>query len=164
LKRAVKGVPLWLIVAVLAAAVGVAVAATIIGTVKMPWQVTAPPPPPPTASMSPSEVTLEIGTLYFGQTKTADPSKVAALTVENGAVNVIVSLGGDYSGLSAISVIFELVKDGNVVYQASVDQSKTSATISGVAPGTYDVYVGFTVTAGNVEGSGEAVLTVSYEA
>jgi hypothetical protein len=138
-----------------------AYAAYIIGTVKMPWQVSPPPPPPPpTASMTPSVVEVPIGTLYFGDTKTVDPAKVAELTVENGAVNITVSLGGEYSGLSVLSVTLELVQSGDVVYQATVDKTTTSAVIS-VKPGTYDVYIGFTVTAGDVACSGEATLSIS---
>ncbi|MHC1600097.1 MAG: hypothetical protein ACXQS5_04670, partial [Candidatus Methanospirareceae archaeon] len=38
----------------------------------------------------------------------------------------------------------------------------TSVTIENVAPGTYDVYIGYEVTAGNVAGSGEIILNFSY--
>jgi hypothetical protein len=137
----------------------IAYAAYIIGTVKMPWQVS---PPPPTASMTPSEVTLTIGTLYYGETKTVAPADVADLIVANGAVGITVSLGGDYSGLSALSITFELVQSGDVVYQATVDKTTTSVVISGVVSGTYDVYIGFTATAGDVASSGEATLSISY--
>jgi hypothetical protein len=146
------------VAATIAFLVFAAYAAYIIGTVKMQWQVS---PPPPTASMTPSVVEVPIGTLYFGETKTVDPAKVAELTVENGAMDITVSLGGEYSGLSVLSVTLKLVQSGNVVYQATVDKTTTSAVISGVKPGTYDVYIGFTVTAGNVACSGEATLSIS---
>ena len=246
--------------ATIAFVVFAAYAAYIIGTVRMPWQVS---PPPPTASMTPSEVTLPISTLYCGETKTVAPSKVAELTVENGAVDINVSLGGDYGGFNALSVIVQLVQGGTVKYEAKIEPTivvsnvlypsstgcggwsdKTasakgwvetcfirkiqgecdlarlvrwvpgatitlldgrtftypntpfgytynstipetgyifqndydsgeslqlvlvyppiSAVIHGVAPGTYDVYIGFTVTAGNVPCSGEATLSISY--
>ena len=231
---------------------------SIIGTVRMSWKVT---PPPPTAIMTPSEVTLDIGTLYFGETKTVAPEKVAELTVENGAVDITASLNGDYGGFDALSVTVQLVQGGEVKYEAVITPTivvssvlypspggcggwsdktaselgyvetcfvrvlegegdlaqlvkwvpgatitigdetytypetpfgytydegetgyifqndndagesiqlvlvypSTSVIIENVAPGTYDVYVGFTVTAGNVACSGEAVLNVSYD-
>jgi hypothetical protein len=238
----------------------VAYAAYIIGTVRMPWQVSPPPPPPPpTASMTPSEVTLPIGTVYYGETKTVEPEDTGAdLTVQYGAVDITVSLDGDYGGFDSISIIVQLVQNGEVKYEATIkptivvssqlnfgpngwggwsdktasakgevvacfvrkisgegDWAKlvkwapgssvdsvsypntpmgytydssipetgylmqndddagewvqlvlvyppTSVTISGVAPGTYDVYIGFTVTAGNVPCSGEVTLSISY--
>ena len=257
-----KNLPIWLIATVLAAILGVAIAATWIGTVRMPWEV-VPPPPQPTASMSPSEVTLDIGTLHFGETKTVAPEKVAELTVENGAVDIIIELGGEYGGFDALSVTVQLMKDGEVERQALIvptivvssvlypspggcggwsdkDASElgevetcfvrvlsgdgdfarlvkwvpeatitvdgttyeypntpfgyvydedipetgyifqndddageqiqlvlvyptTSVTIEDVASGTYDVYIGYTVTAGNVACSGEVTLNFSYD-
>jgi hypothetical protein len=263
LKKTYKGIPLWLLATILVAIIGVA-AATIIGTVTMPWQVSPPPPPPPTASMTPSVVTLPIGTVYYGETKTVDPVDVADLTVANGAVDINVSLGGDYGGFNALSITVQLVQDGTVKYEAKIEPTivvssvlhpsstgvggwsdktasakgwvetcfirkiqgecdlarlvrwvpgatitllddrtftypntpfgytydsnipetgyifqndydsgeslqlvlvypSTSAIIHGVAPGTYDVCIGFTVTAGNVESSGEVTLSISYE-
>jgi len=259
-------IPLWLIAAVLVAILGVAIAAYIIGTITMPWEVTPPPPPPPpppTAVMTPSEVELPIGTLHFGETKTVAPEKVAELTVENGAVDIIIGLGGEYGGFDALSVTVQLVQGGEVKYEAVIEPTivvssvlhpsptgtggwsdkaaselgyvetcfvrvlsgegdlaqlvkwvpgatitvdgatyeypntpfgytyddsipetgfifqndddagesiqlvlvypSTSATIEDVAPGTYDVCVGFTVTAGNVACSGEATLNFSYD-
>jgi len=112
--------PLWLIVVVLVAIFGVAIAASIIGTVRMPWQV-VPPPPTPTAVMTPSEVELPIGTLYFGETKTVEPVDVADLTVENGAVDITVSLEGDYSGFTDLDIVVQLVQDGQVKYTAVIE-------------------------------------------
>ena len=255
-----KSIPLWAVTTVLLVAiVGAVVAQNLIGTVRMPWKITSPPP---TAVITPSEVTLEIGKLYFGETKTIDPVNVAELTVENGAVDITVSLDGDYGGFDALSVTVQLVQDGEVKYEAvitptiavssvlhpcptgtggwsdkeasklgevetcfvrvlegegdlaqlvkwvpgasiTVDDTtyeypntpfgyvydetipetgyifqndndageaiqlvlvypSTSATIENVQPGTYDVYIGYTVTAGNVASSGEAVLSISY--
>jgi hypothetical protein len=259
LKKTYKGIPLWLLATILVAIIGIAAAAIIIGTVRMPWQVSPPPPPPPpTASMTPSEVTLPIGTVYYGETKTVEPEDTGAdLTVQYGAVDITVSLDGDYGGFDSISIIVQLVQNGEVKYEATIkptivvssqlnfgpngwggwsdktasakgevvacfvrkisgegDWAKlvkwapgssvdsvsypntpmgytydssipetgyimqndndhdslqlvlvypsTSATICGVASGTYDVYIGFTVTAGNVASSGEATLSVSY--
>jgi len=254
-----RSVPLWLPAVVLVAIVGVAVAAGLIGTVRMPWKV-VPPPPTPTASMTPDEVELPIGTLHFGESKTFEPTKVATLTVENGAVDLIFELGGDYGGFDKISITVQLRQGENVIHEAVItptivvssvlhpsptgtggwsdkEASKqgyvetcfvrvlegegdlaqlvkwvpgatitigdetytypetpfgytydegetgyvfqndddagdsiqlvlvypsTTATIEDVAPGEYDVYVGFTVTAGNAPSSGEAALTVSY--
>jgi hypothetical protein len=260
LGKAYKGIPLWVIASMLVAITVSAVAINIIGTVKMPWQIV---PPPPVASMSPSEVTLPIGTIYCGETKTGSPTKVATLTVANGFVNINVSLGGDYSGFDAISITVQLVQNGVVKYEAKIEPTiivssvlnpsptgvggwsdktasakgwvqtcfirkiqgecdlaqlvrwvpgasitlsdgrtftypntpfgytydsnipetgfifqndndageslqlvlvypPTFAVISNVAPGTYDVYVGFTVKAGNVPCSGEATLSIGY--
>jgi hypothetical protein len=256
-----KSVP---VLALALIAVTAVVAATIIGTVNMPWEIVSPPPPPPqpTASMSPSTVTVPIGTIYYDETKTVAPADVADLTVENGALDITASLGGDYGGFNALSVTIQLVQDGTVKYTATIQPTiivsntlkfgptgvggwsdktasakgqvvtcfvrkisgegdwaqlvkwvpgatmtigsntytypatpfgytydssipetgylmqndddagewvqlvlvypPTSVTISGVAPGTYDVYIGFSVTAGNVASSGEATLSISW--
>jgi len=249
-----KSVP---VLALALIAVTAVVAAGIIGNVKMPWQVSPPPAPQPTASMSPSEVTLPIVALYFGETKIAAPADVADLTVANGALDITASLGGDYGGFNALTITVQLVQGDTVKYEATIqptivvsstlhfgptgcggwsDPTKgevatcfvrnvgsgqgdlaqlvkwvpgatitvgsntytypntpwgytyaadetgyiaqnnndhddlqlvliylpTSVTISGVAPGTYDVYIGFSVTAGNVASSGEATLSISW--
>jgi len=253
-----KSVPLWLFATVLVAIASVAIAGTLIGTVTMPWVVETPPP---TASLSPSSVTLQIGSMYCGETKTQDPTDVLAdLTVENGAVDITVELDGDYGGLDAVAVTVQLVQGTEVKYSAVIEPTivvssvlypsptgaggwsdktagivetcfvrvlagegdlaqlvkwvpgatitvdgttynypntpfgytyddtipetgyifvndndggeqiqlvlvypSTSAIIQDVAPGTYDVYVGFTVTAGNTPGSGAATLEFSYQ-
>jgi len=134
------------------------VALTIIGQVNMPWTITAPPP---TASMNPNIITLSIGSIAVNETKSVAPANVATLTVSNGALNINASLGGEYSGFDAISVIVQLKQAGEVKYQAEVTKSSTTATISNVEPGTYDVYIGYTVTAGNTPSSGVAVITFS---
>lgn len=256
-----KSVP---VLALALIAVTAVVAATIIGNVKMPWQVSPPPPPPPpTASMAPSEVTLPIGTVYYGETKTVEPEDTGAdLTVQYGAVDITASLGGDYGGFDALSVTVQLKQGGEVKYEATIQPTiivsnilkfgptgvggwsdktasakgevvtcfvrkisgegdwaqlvkwvpgatmtvgsntytypatpfgytydssipetgylmqndndagewvqlvlvypSTSAVISGVVPGTYDVCIGFTATAGNVESLGEATLSISW--
>lgn len=249
--------------AIAAIVVGAVFAVAIIGQIRMPWTITSPPPPAPTASMSPSEVTLDIDTVYCGETKTVEPKDTGAdLTVANGAMNIAVLLDGDYGGFDAISVTVQLVQDGVVKYEAKIEPtiivssilhpsptgvggwsdkaasekgqvatcfvrkiqgecdlaqlvrwvpkatitlldgrtftypntpfgytydqsipetgyifqndndsgeslqlvlvySSTSAIISGVAPGTYDVYVGYTVTAGSTPSSGTATVTFS---
>jgi len=115
-----RAVPLWLIAVVLAAILGVAIAAYIIGTITMPWEI-VPPPPTPTATMTPSEFTLEIGKLYFGETKTVAPRDVADLIVENGAVDITVSLDGDYSGFTALTITIQLRQDGNIIHEAVIE-------------------------------------------
>jgi len=256
-----KSVPLWIVAVVLASILCVA-AVTYFGSIIMPWTITPPPTPLPTATMTPNEVTLEIGTLYFGGTKTVSPVDVADLTVENGAVDVTVSLDDDYSGFTDLDIVVQLVQDSAVKYTAEIEPiivvsaplnlgptgwggwsdatagevvtcfvrnvgsgegdyaqlirwvpgasadtdgdgvadvfypdtmfgytyaegetgyiiqndndageslqlvlvyPSTSITIDDVAPGAYDVYVGYTVTAGNVEGSGEATINFSYQ-
>jgi len=219
-----KSIPLWAVTAVLLVAiVGAVVAQNLIGTVRMPWEVV---PPPPRASMSPSEVTLEIGTIYFGETKTVEPVEVGVLTVENGPVDLTFTLNGDSSPggcggwsdkqasqLGYVETCFvrvlagegdlaqlvkwvpgatitvddqtyeypntpfgyvydETIPETGYIFQNDNDAGEaiqlvlvypsTSATIENVQPGTYDVYIGYTVTAGNVASSGEAVLSISY--
>ena len=132
-----KTIPLWFIVAV--AIVGLAVAATLIGTVRMPWQITTPPPPPPpppppTASMSPFEVTLNIGTLEVGETKTVAPTKVADLTVENGPVDLTFTLEGDYSGFDEISITVQLVQNGEVKYEAVIEPTIVVSSVMNPSP------------------------------
>jgi hypothetical protein len=58
--------------------------------------------------------------------------------------------------------IFQNDYDSGESLQLVLVYPSTSAVIHGVAPGTYDVYIGFTVTAGNVACSGEATLSISY--
>jgi hypothetical protein len=248
---------LLLATAIASIVVGAALAATFIGQISMPWTITSPPPPPPSATMSPSEVTLDMGSLATGETKSVAPAKVATLTVANGALDINALLGGEYGGFNALSVTVQLKQGDTVKYEAIIqpaivvsntlnfgptgwggwsDPTKgevvtcfvrnvgsgegdlaqlvrwvpgasvtaggstytypntpfgytytppetgyiaqndndhdslqlvlvyppTSITISSVAPGTYDVYIGFTVTAGNVESMGEATLSISY--
>lgn len=259
-----KTIPLWFVLVVVAI-VGIVVAASVIGTVKMPWKVEAPPTPTPRVTMTPSSATLEIGRVYFGVTKTVEPTKVAVLTVSHEPADLTFTLDGDYSGFDEISITVQLVQNGEVKYEAVIEPTivvsdvmypsptgvggwsdkeasqkgcaekcfvrvlagegdlqqlivwkpgasidtdgdgepdvsypntpfgyvydegipetgcifqndndggeaiqlvvvypPTSATIEDVAPGTYDVYVGFTVTAGHVESSGMAILGISY--
>ncbi|RLI39259.1 hypothetical protein DRO69_14485, partial [Candidatus Bathyarchaeota archaeon] len=116
-----KNLPIWLLATVLLCLIGIAVAVTIIGTITMHWEVSPPPPPPPpSATMTPSTVTLDIGTVYFGETKTVEPTDVADLTVENGAVDITIELGGEYGGFDALSVTVQLVQDGEVKYEAVI--------------------------------------------
>ncbi len=254
-----KSVPLWLVAIMLVAIVCIAVATVIIGTITMHWEVI----PAPGASMSPSTVDIQIGTLYTGATKTQAPSDSGAdLVVTDGAVDVIVELNGDYGGFDAISIIIQLVQGGQVVHQAEIQPTivvsdvlypsptgcggwsdkqasslgwvekcfvrvisgegdlaqlvrwvpgatitvggetytypetpfgyvydedipetgyifqndndageqiqlvlvypQTSVTIANVQEGTYDIYIGYSVTAGNVPCSGDLCLNISY--
>ena len=121
-----KAVPLWLLATMLVAVLGVAI--TQIGIVKMHWQVEPPtqhtpstPTPQPSATMNPEKITLEIGELKYGETKTVEPTKVGELTVENGAVDLTVSLEGDYSGFDALNITIQLVQDGEVKYEAVLE-------------------------------------------
>jgi hypothetical protein len=57
--------------------------------------------------------------------------------------------------------IFQNDNDSGESLQLVLVYPPTSATIQGVAPGTYDVYVGYTVTAGSTPSSGIATVTFS---
>jgi hypothetical protein len=163
LRKAYRGIPLWLLTTVLTAVIGIVAAGCIIGTVRMPWQVVPPP-----AYMTPREDTLTIGTLYFGETKTGGTVIPNGLTV-NEAVNITVSLGGDYSGFTELSIVVRFIQYemrdtvgvAKIKYTATLDLLTTSATIKNVQPGTYFVFVDYKVTAGSTEGSSEAILYIS---
>lgn len=157
-----KSIPIWTIAILLAVAVAMAATFISIGTVNMPWEIVQPPPPPPEASMRPSEITLNIGTLYIGQSKTVEPINVADLTVKHGNVTLNFTLGGRYDGFTEMTIVVQLRHGNNVEYKTTIDLLNTSAIIKDVRPGNYDVYIGFSVTAGNVPKSGVAVLTVAY--
>ena len=251
-----RPVPLWIIAVALVSIIGVgAVAMYAIGVIRMHWAVVHPP------TLSPSEIVIDMGTLYCGQTVTVEPMDVADLVVENGPIDITFELSGDYGGFNAIAITIQLVQDGQVMYEAVIEPTivvsnvmypsptgvggwsdkeasrlgyvetcfvrvlagegdlaqlvkwvpgasitvgdetytypetpfgyvydetipetgyifqndndageqiqlvlvypSTSVTIEGIEPGTYDVYVGYTVTAGNVECSGEIVINVS---
>ena len=112
---------LLLAAAIASIVVGAALAATIIGQISMPWTITSPPPPPPTATMSPSVITIDMGSLATGETKSVDPAKVAVLTVANGALDINTLLGGEYGGFDALSIAIQLKQGGDVKYQTTLE-------------------------------------------
>jgi hypothetical protein len=133
---------------------------SMIGRVKMPWQVVAPPP---NAVMTPSRVIVPIGTMVEGGTVSSSPMYSKANLTVTTATQLNVSLGGDYSGLTVLNVTVNLVNmtSAVTVYTVTVTIGVPSATIPSVAVGTYGMYIGFNATAGYSESCGEANLTFS---
>jgi len=108
-----RTVPAWLL-AILCA--GVVVAATIIvGTVRMPWDVT-----PPAAEMTPGEIEVPIGSIVSGHTKTSNPVDTDANLIVREPTDISIDLGGDYSGFTNFAVTMWLVQDGMVKYEAVI--------------------------------------------
>jgi hypothetical protein len=129
------------------------------GRINMPWRVV---PAPATATMTPSEINVPIGTIVEGQTVSSDSKDSGASLNVTAATDIYVILGGYYQGLAALNVTINVVNStGSTVYTATVTNSTTSATISNVAVGTYEIYIAFTATAGYTPSCGTAVVTLS---
>lgn len=122
-----------------------------------------PPPVPPT-------VKVPIGVLKVGEEKVIDPTRVADLRVSElklGEYHKIELLWWDrlYKGLEELTAIVQLVdKDaGEVVRKTVLNWNQASASIENIRPGTYEVYVGYSVKAGETPLKGEVRLHISYE-
>jgi len=115
----------YLVAAIIVGAIVAGAAGIVIGTMRISWTVTTPPPPPPpppqpSASMEPSEISLDLGTIYVGEEKTVSFGKVATLKVENGPVDVTFTLEGNIAGFDEFIVKIRLMQDGNVVREAVI--------------------------------------------
>jgi|GEM_PF-6386382 len=154
-----RNIPLWLVATalVMATIIGVATAIIVppVGIIRMPWQVSGS-----SVTMEPREVKLEIGTLSPGQWKTAEPSKLATLTVRGEPVLLTIWLVGDYHGLSHLTVTVELRQYGIPKHVGIVSIERPGDDMLNVEPGVYDVYVGYLAKAGYVDSSGEAIVEI----
>lgn len=114
-------------------------------------------------------ISLDLGNLTENSTGGSGPNE-NGLPIDGNATltltsmsNVIISFGNstDLSPFTAFSVILQLYFNGSPAYQGSVNQGSTSFTIPNVFAGTYEIFVGYTYTAGTNESSFNIVLNVS---
>jgi len=125
-----RHIPLWLLIALLVTLISVTVAVTFIGKITMHWEIQLAPE----ASMSKS-VSVPIGTLYTGETKSQIPTDTGAdLIVKNNPVDLIISLDGDYGGFDSISVTLRLVKNGQTLYEAVLEPTIVVSKVLSPSP------------------------------
>lgn len=109
----------------------------------------------PGASMS-RAITLDLGYIAENSTGGSGPSEngtpingSATLTVPE-LVNVTLAFANtsSLSPFTAFSCLVQLYQNGSPIYQGSITQSLTSFQILNVAVGTYNIWIGYTYTAG----------------
>lgn len=123
-----KNLPIWLIATVLLCLIGIAVALTYFGTMRVPWRITPPPPPP--VEMAPSEITLPSLEIQSGQTSTYVSETSEAIITANSETDVTAELTGDLTGFSAFTTTIRLVPTtSNIVVDGQLDEGYTLVAV-----------------------------------
>lgn len=132
------------------------IAVVEIGVIQFPYEITATK-----AEMSPSPITIDLGTIEPGSDLIVSTEDSGSDLIVHIATNIIVALS-DHTDFSTFFCSIELKQDGTMIHSATVLETDTSDIITSVAAGTYDVWVGYSYTAGSTPGSGTVTVTLEY--
>lgn len=121
----------------------------------------------PGASMTP--INLNLGAITEDSTGGSGPSgngtpfdANATLTLPAlSSVTLSFANSSDLTPFTAFSVLVQLYQNGSPIFQGGISESTISYTIQNVASGTYELFVGYTYTAGSNETSFNITVNVS---
>ena len=111
-------------------------------------------------TMTPETVTIPLGSIAFEDTATVVSSDKADVTVLI-QTDIDVTLAG-FTGFTAFSCTVELKQGVDIKYSVTVTNVTPTTTISSVATGTYDLFIGYSYTAGTSPASGTVTVTFTY--
>jgi len=126
-----KNIPIWLLATVLLCLIGIVVAVTYFGTIRVPWKITPTPPPAVTVTMSPETVSIPELSIQSGQTSTyVSEGSLAQITVSGGTASVTAELAGDLTGFSAFTATVMLTPTtSNIVVDGELDDGYTLVAV-----------------------------------
>lgn len=133
----------------------ITIAATQIGKIEFTGEILVK------SSMSPSTIPIALGTIAPSSTKTVASADSGSDLTVNTITDITATLSG-HSPFTAFSVTIELKQLGTTKYSATVHEAATSYTISSVAVGTYDIFVGYSYTAGGTPTTIAVSVALSY--
>lgn len=133
----------------------ISVYAATTGTINFPYSIVQQK-----AMMNPSAVTIDLGTMIYGETKssTSIDSNSDLIVYQSTDISVALSNPVDFT---AFSVTIELKQAGATQKSITVSKSTATGTISGVPVGSYDIFIAYSCTAGSSTNSGTVSVTLT---